>query len=99
MIQWDLDETDTYQIPNTIYPQAGETGSFMVFNPSTTTPPITDMSPKSGEKFLISFKSLEGDNNDWLITPLMNSNQNLILYFFAKTYSNDDEESARFRVL
>ncbi len=97
-IQWDLDESDTYQFPNTLYPQAGETGSFMVFNPSTTTPPITNMSPQSGEKFLISFKSLEGVNNDWLITPQLNTGHNLSLYFYAKTYSNDDE-SARFQVL
>lgn len=91
-IQLDLDQSATFQIPNVEYPNSGEPASFMVFNPSATIPPMEDMSPQNGNKFLISFTSITGANNDWLISHVLdNNNRNYTLYFYAKSYSNNSE--------
>ncbi|MFA7057757.1 MAG: choice-of-anchor D domain-containing protein, partial [Candidatus Cloacimonadales bacterium] len=68
-IQYDVDGGDTYGISNIEFENQGEPMSYIVFNPASTTPPITDMIPQSGDKFVASFASSEGENNDWIITP------------------------------
>jgi hypothetical protein len=69
--QYDGDEDITwgsaaYEFPNEYY-----IGSFIIFNPSATTPQAIDQDwqPHSGEKFLACFSADPGPNDDWLITP------------------------------
>ena len=86
-IQYDVDGGNTYTISNVDYDNAGEAMSYMVFNPAATTPPIEDMIPQSGDKFLTSFASTEGENNDWIITPRFTVGTTSVVSFYAKSYT------------
>ena len=88
-IQYDEDGANTYSINNVDFDNSGEAISYIVFNPSATTPPVTDMVPQSGEKLLCSFASTEGVNNDWLITPTITIGTTSVLSFYAKSYSGE----------
>ncbi len=73
--QYDGDESETYAITNTYFPNEGYTGSFIIFNSSQTSPPITLDAWKaySGDKMAGCFPAImpiyggSGPNNDWLI--------------------------------
>ncbi|MBI9031807.1 choice-of-anchor J domain-containing protein, partial [bacterium] len=86
-IQYDVDGGGTYTISNVDYDNAGEPMSYMVFNPSATVPPIEDMIPQSGDKFLTSFASTEGENDDWIITPRFTVGTTSVVSFYAKSYT------------
>ena len=87
----DVDGADTfghsaYTWPNQWLPQA-----FIVFNPYTTTPPMSGEPaalPHTGQKYAAAFN----DNNptytsdDWLITPQLSGTYNNVS-FWAKSYS------------
>ncbi len=96
-IQYDIDGGNTYTISNVDYANAGEAMSYMVFNPSATTPPIEDMIPQSGEKFITSFASTEGENDDWLISPRFTVGTTSVVSFYAKSYT-DEYGLEKFRV-
>lgn len=64
----DIDGLETYTYTNFSWPNAGTPMSFMVFNPYSTTPPVT-MDSHSGRRFLTAFAGPNGENNDWLIIP------------------------------
>jgi hypothetical protein len=96
-IQYDIDGGNTYTISNVDYDNAGSAMSYMVFNPSATTPPIEDMIPQSGDKFLTSFASTEGQNDDWIITPRFTVGTTSVVSFYAKSYT-DEFGLERFRV-
>ena len=96
-IQYDIDGGNTYTISNVDYANAGEAMSYMVFNPSATTPPIEDMIPQSGEKFITSFASAEGENDDWLISPRFTVGTTSVVSFYAKSYT-DEYGLEKFRV-
>ena len=102
----DVDGSATYDngefdLPNEMY-----TGSFMVFNPSETTPPATDVSmanwfPRSGSKYLACFAALPpsqggtGPNNDWLITPGVRVVPGMKFSFWARSVHGSFLESFR----
>jgi hypothetical protein len=67
--QYDGDESETYAITNTYFPNEGYTGSFIIFNSSQTSPPITLDAWKaySGEKMAGCLAAVYGPNYDWLI--------------------------------
>ncbi|HHN47422.1 MAG TPA: hypothetical protein ENN08_00545 [Bacteroidales bacterium] len=98
-IQYDFDEDPTwgsaaYDFPNEFY-----TGSFIIFNPSETTPPATDPAwqPHSGEKFAACFAANPGPNDDWLITPRLKIAEGDQLSFYHKSVT-DTYGYERFRV-
>ena len=69
----DVDNTQTYSFSSISFPNEGYTGSYIVFNPSATTPAATNnqLLAHSGNKYLACFASipdLGSSNNDWLIT-------------------------------
>lgn len=64
----DLDGLQTHTYTNFSWPNAGVPMSFMVFNPFSTTPPVS-MDAHSGRRFLTGFAGPYGTNNDWLIIP------------------------------
>ena len=88
-IQYDVDGSDTYVISDIEFENQGEPMSYIVFNPASTTPPIMDMTPQSGNKFLASFASTEGDNDDWVITPRITIGQATVVSLYARSYTSD----------
>lgn len=70
----DGDGEETYgvkQCQDTPYPNMYKPMAFMAFNPTATTPDITEfVQPHSGKKVLVSVSlSTGGRNDDWLISP------------------------------
>ncbi len=88
-IQYDEDGGNTYSITDVEFENAGEPMSYMVFNPASTTPPVEDMIPQSGSKFITSFASTEGVNDDWLISPAITVGTTTVVSFYAKSYTAD----------
>ena len=75
-----------YTWPNQWLPQA-----FIIFNPSTTTPPSTEpaMTPHTGSKYAAAFNDDNAGyiSDDWLITPQLTGSYGEVL-FWAKSYSS-----------
>ncbi len=86
--QYDGDGSETYGFIAINFPNQEYTGSYIVFNPNQTTPPISneDMDPLSGEKILACFAAKNPPNNDWLITPQIPVVPETKFAFWAKTY-------------
>jgi len=61
---------------------------FIVFNPSSTTPALTNeyIQPFEGERFGASLRTESGLRNDWLISPKLLLGDNSKLIFQAKTF-------------
>jgi len=68
----DVDQSTTYTMQNVTWPGSGAAMAFMVFNPTTTTPPITTFTAHGGTKMAVAIASQTPPNNDWLITPQLN---------------------------
>ncbi|MGI6479222.1 MAG: carboxypeptidase regulatory-like domain-containing protein [Salinivirgaceae bacterium] len=87
----DVDNSDTYGISNTIFPGAGTPFAYIVFNPTATSPAISDenWAAHSGNKFLGSFAATVPPNNDWLITPEFTTVPGMEFSFWAKTVIPD----------
>lgn len=86
----DLDGGFTYAFDGSHFPGEGSPMAFMVFNPSSTTPPSDEIEPlraHSGSKFLACFAAQYG-NNDFLISPELNFVEDFTFRFYAKSYSN-----------
>ena len=97
-IQYDIDGGNTYGISDVEFENSGEPMSYIVFNPTATTPPITDMLAQDGDKFLASFASIDTDNNDWIITPPIATANTTVISFYVKSYTADFGLE-RFRVM
>ncbi len=69
----DVDQSATYTMTGTTWPGAGSAMAFMVFNPASTTPPATTVTPHAGAKMAVAIASTTPPNNDWLITPQVNN--------------------------
>lgn len=68
--QHDIDGSATYGITSTTFTNSYYTGSFIAFNPATTSPALgVDWAPNNGDRFGACFAATSGPNNDWLITP------------------------------
>jgi hypothetical protein len=98
----DLDSTETHGAANYDFPNEKYTGSYIVFNPSATTPAATQSAwdPYSGNKYLACFAanvSYGGSNNDWLITPRVTVVPGMRFSFWAKSLT-DGYGLERFRV-
>lgn len=85
--QFDGDSRPTLEFTSLNFPNMGYTGSFIVMNPTKTTPNLVDSDPVSGSRYLCCFRN-DGDfNNDWLISPQFTVENNETMSFFAKTIS------------
>lgn len=91
---------DTYDFPGEEY-----TGSFIVFNPSATTPSAAGggYDAHSGNKGYYCYNStgnVSGTvrNNDYAITPRLNLGTNSQLKFWAKSLTDNYNGGERFRV-
>lgn len=73
------------------YDNWGARTAYIIFNPSATDPrsdTSAEISPWSGSKFLGSFSSSMGANDDLLISPELFFNEDFTLSFYAKSYTD-----------
>ena len=88
----DVNGGATYNITNFSFPNSGDPFAFIDFNPSTVTPPMTDVGiqPHTGNKFGACFSSGTpyNPNNKWLISPLLHLGPNPQIGFWTKTYNS-----------
>ncbi len=91
--QIDNDGLATYGFTNTSFDNSGYTGSYMVFNPTTTTPPLETLVAYEGDKMAACFAAIPGDtgseNDDWLITPQIHVYDGGTLEFQVKSFTAD----------
>ncbi|MDI3503290.1 MAG: hypothetical protein PWP64_226 [Candidatus Cloacimonadota bacterium] len=85
----DQDHSATYGIQDVSFPNSESAMAYIVFNPSQTVPPITDLVPYEGDKMAASFAAVNATNNDWLITPRINLGDNSALKFYARSHTSD----------
>lgn len=94
----DLDGGRTYAESDFEFAGCTQPMSFIVFNPSQTSPSMfeqrTHSRPRTGDCELACFASVNG-NNDWLITPKLNYHQDFRFSFYAKGYSSTYGEVIR----
>lgn len=98
---YDGDGSATYTFSGIDFPNATYTGSYIIFNPSQTTPDLTGteaIQPHSGEKFIGCFAATNGPNNDWLISHEIAASSGLKFSFWAKTYMDYGLEKFRVAV-
>lgn len=86
----DMDNQETYTWAATVFPNQGQKMAFIVMNPSKTTPSTADwpsIQPYSGQKMLAAF-AVDGGNNDFLISPELNFEEEIRFSFRAKSYTD-----------
>lgn len=86
----DLDGKPTWGIENAMFQHQFEPMSFIVFNPSATTPPMdnTRIMPHGGSKMAACFSANGATNNDWLISPPLLAGSNTSVSFYVKSYTS-----------
>ncbi len=101
--EWTVVDVDggkgTFTIKNTSstsisYPNAGNPMAFQVFNPSQAGLLLingegssTGWMPHSGNQMFAAFGDLDGQNDDWLISPRLSGGAQTVT-FFARSYSD-----------
>lgn len=99
----DVDQSPTYGFQGVTFLNSGAAKSFQVFNPTTTSPPLTpsatsDWTAKTGNKHMVCFAAGQSVNNDWLISPKITlGNSGNVLKFWAKSCDADYGDE-RFKV-
>lgn len=101
----DIDLQNTGSILNTVFANSAVPRSFMVFNPTTTAPPITavnaaqDWTAKTGNKHMVCFYTAGAAplNNDWMISPQIALGTSNVVKFWAKA-CNFQYKDERFSV-
>ncbi|MQP24434.1 T9SS type A sorting domain-containing protein [Flavobacterium sp. LMO8] len=100
---YDLDNNATYTDDTYDFPNEGYTGSFIVFNPSATTPSAAGQGydAHSGSKGYYCYNESVAPyaNNDWAITPQIALGTNSQLKFWAKSLTTNYNGGERFKVL
>lgn len=96
LVPWttvDRDGTNTYGFSNTTWPNAYQPQGFIAFNPELVG--LDDLiQPHSGERLGCVFASVEGANDDWLISPkLLMPAEGAQMKFFVKSLKVSDRES------
>lgn len=83
----DMDQAGTVVMGPASYPNVGKPMAAMVFNPSATTPALSmfEIQPYEGKQYLGFFASVGKANNDWFISPELESVTPLDFSFHAKT--------------
>lgn len=94
--QIDGDLAPTYSIQDVTFENQAYTGSYIVFNPSQTTPALGEAwTPHTGDKMAVCFNAVvggdgpQGPNDDWLITPQVTlSASGNVFTFWAKSITD-----------
>ena len=88
----DLDQLETYGIGGTYYDNIYQPCAFMVFNPvlaGLDLEQVPQFGAHSGDQYMTTFRSHEGANNDWLISPELSGRAQTIS-FYCQSVSADD---------
>ncbi|GAB1467545.1 hypothetical protein MASR2M64_02180 [Candidatus Cloacimonadota bacterium] len=85
----DVDLSTTYGFSGITFLNSGAAMAYIIFNPATTTPAMTDVPAHSGAKMAASFAATTPPNNDWLVTPSVPVVAGNVLKFWARTYVAD----------
>ena len=84
--QYDGDGMTTWGVDSFEFPTQYYVGSFIAFNPNTTTPAAgSGWAPHGGNKFAVAFDANGDANDDWLITPPIQSPGALKFGFWARS--------------
>ena len=97
----DLDHDVTYYISKDLgeYDNASSPKAFQVCNANTLGIDIWDEGkPHSGNKMLMAMAGVKYVNNDWLISPRLNGDEQTIS-FFARSFTLENQQPERMRVL
>lgn len=95
----DMDNEETYTWTAASFPTQSQKMAYVIMNPNTTTPSVGDwpaIQPYSGSKMLVAF-TVDGGNNDFIISPELSFEENFQISFRAKSYT-DAYGLERFRV-
>lgn len=95
----DMDNAETYTWSATSFPNQGNKMAFIIMNVDKTSPSVADnpgAKPYSGSKMLADF-TVDGGNNDFIISPALNFSEDFQISFRAKSY-NDSYGLERIRV-
>lgn len=87
---YDLDQAPTMEFDDTDFPGEGSPMSFIVFNPSATVPPMTDIDAQNGQKLIACLPAIGTANNDWFCSPKWNTGNIARLRFWAKSALTDN---------
>lgn len=98
----DADNANTYTWQACTFPTQGDKMAFVVMNPWMTTPAVNEnpnYQPYSGKKMLVDFCAVDVQNNDYIISPELNFDQDFQVSFMARSYKVGDNFNAeRIRV-
>ena len=104
----DNDSKVTFGFGNTTFPNMREKMAAILFNSSTTTPPLGINTANSGYRCLGFFAARESENeeggiilnesDDYFISPLLNPYQDFKFSFWARTYEEATGYRERIRV-
>jgi len=83
----DVDQSTTYGMQGISWTNAYAAQAYIIFNPSATTPAITDLTAHTGNKMAACFASTVPPNNDWMITPQLSITAGNVLKFWARSYT------------
>lgn len=88
----DLDNQSTVTWQAAVFPNQGQKMAFLVMNPSKTSPSVAErpgFKPYSGNKMLVTFAANTPGvaNNDYIISPLLNFEEDFQISFRAKAYT------------
>jgi hypothetical protein len=92
----DLDLSPTQDIDGFDFPGEGNPMAYIVFNPDSTTPPITEVAAHTGDKMLACFPAIIPPNNDWLMSPRIRLGTENSITFWAMS-AGDSTNLARFK--
>jgi hypothetical protein len=90
--QIDYDQGETWGMQDVEWPNMYYNGSFMIFNPYQTTPPIDNTSaPHSGNKYASCWDVITdmAPNDDWLISPQLALGTGAQLTFWGKSINDN----------
>ncbi|HPL23479.1 MAG TPA: carboxypeptidase regulatory-like domain-containing protein [Candidatus Cloacimonadota bacterium] len=89
----DVDQSGTYGMTGYSWPNVYAPMAYMIFVPSATTPPVTELTAHGGIKMAACFAAVmpssggNGPNNDWMITPELTDPGEI--KFWARSYISD----------
>ncbi|MBN2829510.1 MAG: T9SS type A sorting domain-containing protein [Candidatus Cloacimonetes bacterium] len=102
----DLDGRETITYDNHVFPNASDPKGFMTFNSILPVPTVPGTSTHSGARMAVSFPGVDGETDDWLISPLwdvpsfyLGELDGLTLTFWAKQHIQEGNAQAILRVL
>ncbi len=88
--QYDGDLGSTWGIDGADFTNSNYTGSYIIFNPNSTVPPLSGWDAHTGVKYAACFDAVTASapNNDWLISPQFTTSTNATVSFWAKSITD-----------